>query len=107
MVHTKLDVWKKAMILTTNIYKITTKFPKSEKYALASQIRRSAVSIPSNIAEGAGRFSSKEFTRFLHFAMGSIAELETQLLISADLNYITDKSNHLKSLDEIRKCFMD
>ena len=103
MVHTKLDVWKKAMELTYELYKATAKFPETEKYSLSNQMRRCAVSIPSNIAEGAGRYSNKEFARFLHIAMGSIAELETQILISLDLKYIKNKSQFLDPLDEIRK----
>lgn len=103
MVHTKLDVWKKAMEYTYDLYKLTAKFPETEKYSLTNQIRRCAVSIPSNIAEGAGRYSNKEFARYLHIAMGSIAELETQLLISADLKYIENKSRYLDPLNEIRK----
>jgi four helix bundle protein len=74
--------------MVTDIYKITTSFPKEEIYGLTSQIRRSAVSIPSNIAEGAGRNSKKEFKQFIHIALGSLSELETQLLIAHNIGYL-------------------
>jgi four helix bundle protein len=83
-----LGVWKKAMATVKSVYLVTQKFPKEEIYALTSQMRRAAVSIPSNIAEGKSRFSDKEFARFLLIARGSVAELETQILISQDLGYI-------------------
>lgn len=84
-----LIVWQKAMSFVTNIYKLTNEFPKEEIYALTSQIRRSAVSIPSNIAEGFGRNSKKEYVRFLQIAMASLFELQTQLQIAANLEYFT------------------
>lgn len=86
--HHDLDVWKKSIILVTEIYKVTESFPKSEQYGLTNQIRRCAVSIPSNIAEGAARTSTKEFSHFLAISLGSIAELETQLIISKNLAYL-------------------
>ncbi len=86
--HHDLDVWKKSIDLVTAIYKVTELYPKSELYGLTSQIRRCAVSVPSNIAEGAARTSTKEFAQFLSIALGSIAELETQLIVSNNLNYI-------------------
>lgn len=86
--HHDLDVWKKAISLVTEIYKLTESFPKVEQYGLTNQIRRSAVSIPSNIAEGAARASSKEFSQFLSIALGSVSELETQLIVSNNLNFI-------------------
>lgn len=86
--HHNLDVWKKSIDLVTAIYKVTELYPKSELYGLTSQIRRCAVSVPSNIAEGAARTSTKEFAQFLSIALGSIAELETQLIVSNNLNYI-------------------
>jgi len=88
MTHKDLDVWKNSILMVTEIYKITNSFPKSEMYGLTSQIRRSAVSIPSNIAEGAARLHTKEFIRFLYISLGSIAEIETQLIIAGKLNYI-------------------
>jgi len=89
--HKDLEVWKKSVQMVTRIYKETTNFPKEELYGLTSQIRRSAVSVPSNIAEGAGRKHTKEFAQFLHISMGSLAELETQLIIANNLDYISNQ----------------
>ena len=88
--HKDLDAWKNSIILVTDIYKITQKFPKDEIYGITSQIRRSAVSIPSNIAEGAGRNHDKEFIQFLYISLGSLSELETQLIISCNLKFINE-----------------
>ncbi len=88
----KLKIWKKSISLATDVYEITKQFPKSELYGITSQVRRSVVSISSNIAEGAGRQSQKEFIQFLNIAKGSCYELETQLLISKNLNYTTEES---------------
>lgn len=82
---------------------MTSTFPKEEIYGLSSQIRRASVAIPSNIAEGAGRKSNKEFIQFLSIAQGSIAELETQIIISRNLGYIKDVDGLLSELDEISK----
>ena len=79
------------MLLVTKIYKTTMQFPNEEKYGITSQIRRSAVSVPSNIAEGFGRRSSNDFKRFLQIAMGSLFELQTQLEISKNLEYTEEK----------------
>ena len=100
--HKDLDVWKKAMDLVENIYNITSKFPVEEKYGLVSQIRRAAVSIPSNIAEGAGRNSNKEFIQYLYVSMGSLSEVETQLLIAQRLNFLSNKIS-FESIDSVRK----
>lgn len=86
--HKDLDVWKKSIRFVTDVYKMTESFPKSELYGLTSQVRRSAVSIPSNIAEGATRKGKSEFKQFLYIALASGAELETQLIISGNLNYV-------------------
>ena len=94
--HEDLKVWQESMILVTRIYDITKSFPNSETYGIVSQIRRSAISIPSNIAEGAARNHKKEFIQFLYISLGSLAELETQLMISLNLNYID-----MKNLEEI------
>ena len=96
--HEDLVVWKMSVEFVTTIYKVTKDFPKSEMYGLTSQIRRSAVSIPSNIAEGAARKTTKEYIQFVYISLGSIAELETQLLIAKNLNYLenTTLSNELK-----------
>ena len=89
--YSDLTVWKDAVEFVTKIYKVTESFPKSEVYGLTSQIRRSAVSIPSNIAEGASRKSSKEFSQFLSIAVGSLAELDTQLIIAKNLLYLDEQ----------------
>ena len=83
-----LRVWQEAMKLTTEIYRGTANFPKHELYGLSSQIRRAAVSVPSNIAEGKGHRSDKEFVRFLLHARGSLLELQTQLIIAEELEYL-------------------
>ena len=86
--HKDLKVWQESMSLVILIYKVSEDFPKHEIYGLSSQIRRAAVSIPSNIAEGAGRKGENEFKRFLYIALGSLSEVETQLEISKRLGYI-------------------
>ncbi len=103
--HLDLDVWKRSIEFVTLIYRLTEKFPKSEIYGITSQIRRSAVSIPSNIAEGAGRTSKKEFSHFLSISLGSLAELETQLIISDNLNYLDSGilTGLISKLSSIRK----
>lgn len=102
MDHKKLDVWKYSMDLVVHVYKITSNFPKSEVYGLTSQMRRCAVSVPSNIAEGAARNSNKEYNRFLAIALGSLSELETQLLIAERLEY-TEGSTVFEELIKVRK----
>ena len=87
--HKRLEVWKKAIDLTVDVYKHSEKFPKTEVYGLTSQIRRAAVSIPSNVAEGAARQTRKEFINYLHIAQGSLSELDTQLVIANRLEYIS------------------
>ena len=101
----ELSVWQKAVGLATKIYEMTETYPKSELYGLTSQIGRCVVSISSNIAEGAGRRSKKEFRQFLDIATGSSYELETQLIKSKNLNYLNGKRyGELKdSLTEIQK----
>ena len=101
----ELEVWKKAIELTTLYYNISKTFPKDEQFGLTSQSRRSLVSIPSNIAEGAGRDSSPQFNQFLNIAFGSSYELQTQLIISERLNFISKEVNEpiLSKLDEIQK----
>jgi len=88
--YTDLIVWQKAMTLVTDIYRITMKLPKDELFGLASQLRRAAVSIPSNIAEGQGRLSKGEFRTFLGNARGSLSELETQIIICKNLDFIAE-----------------
>ena len=88
--HQKLEAWAKALELVTDVYKKTEHFPKEERYGLTSQIRRAAVSIPANIAEGAGRHSKKEFAHFLSNSQGSASELETELIIANRLGYLDE-----------------
>jgi len=83
-----LIVWQKSMLLVSEIYEQTATYPKEELYGLTSQIRRSAVSVPSNIAEGYGRRSTREYARFLQISIGSLYELDTQLEISRNLGYL-------------------
>ena len=85
-----LVVWQKAMDLTTMLYQIVRKLPKEETYALSDQMRRAAISIPSNIAEGFGRNSTKEYTHFLYITKGSVCELETQLMLCVRIEYLTE-----------------
>ena len=84
-----LVVWQKSMELVTEIYKVSQKFPKEEMFGLTSQIRRAAVAIPSNVAEGRGKSSAGEFHQFLYHARGSLAEVETQLLIAINLGFLS------------------
>jgi four helix bundle protein len=96
-----LDVWKKGMEIVKEVYAASTKFPTQELYGLSSQIRRSSVSIPSNIAEGFNRLHNKEYKQFLYIALGSCAELETIIEIAAELKYIKEqeKISLLEKLD--------
>jgi four helix bundle protein len=86
----KLAVWEKAHAFVLDVYRITSGFPREEQFGLTSQLRRSALSIPSNIAEGCGRSSATEFARFLEIALGSASEAEYQLLLACDLTYLGD-----------------
>ena len=101
--HKDLRVWKESMILVENIYRITNLFPDSERYGLVSQLRRAAVSVPSNISEGCGRNGNKELARFLYIALGSLAEIETQFEISVRLRYIKDNSDLKEQIIYIRR----
>ena len=83
-----LEVWQKGMALAKRIYEITANFPAEERFGLTNQIRRAVVSIPSNLAEGHARSGTAEFLHFISISMGSVAELETQILLSADLGYM-------------------
>ena len=89
------------MNLVRSIYTLTAAFPLEERYGLSGQMRRAAVSVPSNIAEGAGRETPKEFIRYLYIARGSLAELETQLLIANDLNYTAESGPLQEKIDEV------
>lgn len=86
-----LFVWQKGMELTKQIYRLTQDFPDREKYGLISQMRRAAVSVPSNIAEGQARHTTKEFIQFISHAEGSVAELDTQFILASDLGYCTEQ----------------
>ena len=99
--HKDLDVWKISMDFVVDIYKLTQNFPHDEKFGLTSQLRRASVSIPSNIAEGAGRKGVKEYIQFLYVALGSIAEIDTQLIIAERLGYGETK-NQLETLNTIK-----
>ena len=88
-----LIVWQKAVDLVLEIYRATSNFPRQEQYVLTAQLRRAAISIPSNIAEGRGRFSRSDFLHFLMQARGSLFELETQLLIAQRLGYLTEQEH--------------
>jgi four helix bundle protein len=90
--HRGLVAWEKAMELLTETYRITRNFPKDELYGLGSQLRRAAVSVPSNLAEGYGRNSRNEFHQFIGVARGSLAEVETQIEIAKNLHYVNEKS---------------
>ena len=97
----ELEIWKKGIELVKEVYKLTEKFPDSELYGLTSQMRRCAVSMPSNVAEGFRRKHSKEFKQFLNVALGSLAELETQIIIAKELGYLEDgRENHIAELTD-------
>lgn len=91
MYYKNLEVWEKSIELVKEVYVITKSYPNDEKFGIVSQMRRAAVSIPSNIAEGSTRYSDKDSSRFIDIAIGSIAELETQLIISKELGFVGEK----------------
>ena len=103
--YKKLNVWVSSISLVKNIYKLTRKFPKDEMFVLTQQLRRAAISIPSNIAEGAGRNSNAQFKNFLQISIGSCYEAKTQLIISKELEYISEEELETisKELDSIMK----
>lgn len=103
--YKKLNVWISLISLVKNIYNLTRKFPKEEMFVLTQQLRRAAISIPSNIAEGAGRNSNAQFKNFLQISIGSCFEVETQLIISKELEYISEEELETisKELDSIMK----
>jgi len=101
----KLDIWTKSMDLASEIYLLTNSFPSIERFGLISQMQRSAVSIPSNIAEGSAKSSNKDFSRFLEMSIGSLFELETQLILATRLNYIESEVSisTLNKINELQK----
>jgi four helix bundle protein len=101
--HYTLDAWKVSRALVKSIYELTRTFPKEEMFGLTAQIRRSAISIPSNIAEGAARTGEKEFAHFLNIARGSVSELETQLLLASDLGYIKSDHSIFEAVDRVSR----
>ena len=100
--HRDFPVWRQAMLLVEQVYQLTGRFPAAERFGLTQQLRRASVSIPSNIAEGAGRSSTGELGHFLGIALGSAAEVETQLELSSRLGFIEDSSGALKLLEDVR-----
>ena len=103
LTYRDLDVWKNAMNLAENVYAATKDFPLEERYGLTSQIRRCAVSIPSNIAEGFMRKNTKEYVQFLHIALGSLGELDTQVELSMRIGFIKEEQNLNENITIIRK----
>jgi four helix bundle protein len=99
--HYDLDVWKDSMRLAREIYRVSAAFPESERYALAAQIRRSAVSVASNIAEGAGRGTRADYARYLRIARGSLMEVDTQLWIACDLGLLQSRSDLTQLIQRI------
>jgi len=101
----ELKIWNKAITLTAKVYTISAKFPSDERFGLTAQVRRSAVSIPSNISEGAGRNTKGEFVQFLGIANGSLYELQTQIIISEQLGFIQKEECNelLEKIDELQK----
>ena len=101
--HKDLNVWKESMDLVEEVYRLTASYPAEERFSLISQMRRSAISVPANIAEGAARNTSADFCRFLYIGLGSLVELETQILLSERLGYlkvsqIIDKLNQIRAM---------
>lgn len=101
--HENLDAWREAMALVKTTYVITQGFPKEETYGLAAQMRRAAISVPSNLAEGAARASRREFSQFISIATGSLSELETQYLIAVDLGYLPGDHEVFPALERVAK----
>jgi len=99
--HHDLRVWQEAVDFVEIVYQVTVDFPENEKFGLTAQLQRAAVSVPSNIAEGAGRSGDKEFLRFLYIARGSLCEIETQLLIAQRLGYISSMEKVMLNMDTL------
>ena len=103
MNHKELDAWSKSISLVMKVYNLTKEMPDSEKFGLTNQMRRAAVSIPSNIAEGAARDSDNEFIKFLYYSLGSAAELETQLILSQKLRFLSIPDNVDEDLQKTKQ----
>ena len=103
--HKDLEVWKQSLDLAERVYLVTGSFPKEELYGLITQMRRAAVSVSSNIAEGAARGSKKEFVQFLYISLGSLAELETQVVMAGRLRFVSDQSL-MGKIEEVRKMLL-
>lgn len=103
--YKELQVWQKGMLLAQSVYRLTGNFPQEERYGLVAQMRRAAVSVPSNIAEGQARQGTREFLLFLSHAMGSLAELETQLVLSENLGFCQSNGSGevLRQVDELQR----
>jgi four helix bundle protein len=102
--HHNLLAWQHSVALVEEVYRLTASFPASETYGLVAQMRRAAISIPSNIAEGAARNGSREFVHFLGIARGSLSELDTQLTIAGNLGYLADLTPHEKKWTKSSRC---
>lgn len=103
MLHTRLDVWKKSIELVKEVYICTKRLPKEERFALTSQMRRAAISIPANISEGAARNSTKEYLRFLRISYSSLAELDTYFILLKELDYLEGDHLPTQLLADVRK----
>lgn len=101
--HRDLEIWQLGIDLVTRIYRLTKKFPEEELYGLTSQMRRAAIPYPSNISEGAARDSINDYIRFLYISMGSLSELETQIIISGKLGYIKNSKDILEVIEIITR----
>ncbi len=101
----ELQIWKKSMVLSKSIFILTKAFPDNEKYGLTSQINRASVSVPSNIAEGSSRRSDKDFGRFLQMSLGSLFELETQIILANEFEYIStnDFKTTIENIKEVQR----
>ena len=101
--YKELEIWKKSISLAEKVYELTSQFPLEEKFGLISQLKRASVSVPSNIAEGAGRNTKGEFNQFLGIAVGSLFELETQLILSKRFRFIDQIQTEIDEIDNLRK----
>ena len=105
MKHNDLDAWKHSIKFVRNIYELTSSFPPSEEFGLKRQLRKAAISVPSNLAEGSARKSDNELIQFLYISLGSLAEIETQLIISKELGFTNMITEQLAGLKELNKLF--